>query len=184
LEIAWRTLQQALDGVPVEREHEDTPRASDELQRAEQEYDDPETTLAQQCSPVSFGWHRALEWRERADRAREHEVSDAERVLADLVRLYELKLTNPDAYAIRAGEKRAAWFKAKAILAAARGTSPEQPERKYTIEICNACEGLVGWERQREGCCLGGVVCKREKGTRFVSVAPESCSPEQPEGAR
>jgi hypothetical protein len=44
--------------------------------------------------------------------------------------------------------------------------------RARTVELCNVCDGLVGWARLRDGCCLGGVVCKREQGTRFEVVVP------------
>lgn len=53
------------------------------------------------------------------------------------------------------------------------GGAPQLDERPWkveTIEVCNDCGGLVGWEYLRDGCCFGGMACKREKGTRFVAV--------------
>lgn len=47
------------------------------------------------------------------------------------------------------------------------------PAQNLTIEVCNSCGGLVGWEQWREGCCLGGIVCKRKDGTRFVRPLTE-----------
>ena len=41
---------------------------------------------------------------------------------------------------------------------------------KWVIEVCNTCDGLVGWERYRDGCCLGGLICRREAGTHMVEV--------------
>jgi hypothetical protein len=43
---------------------------------------------------------------------------------------------------------------------------------RYVIEVCNTCGGLVGWQSHRDGCCPGGVVCRRPDGTRFLSVRP------------
>lgn len=48
--------------------------------------------------------------------------------------------------------------------------SADLSKSHFRIEVCNTCGGLVGWEEWRPGCCLGGVVCKREDGTQFVTV--------------
>lgn len=48
----------------------------------------------------------------KSERGQEREA------LAELVRLYELKQADPDAYAMQAEAKRLAWYRAKAVLAA------------------------------------------------------------------
>jgi hypothetical protein len=54
------------------------------------------------------------------------------------------------------------------------------PKQRYTITYCLACGGLVGWEELEQPWtneCPGGVICKRERGTRKLEVVPSGPNP-------
>lgn len=50
-------------------------------------------------------------------------------------------------------------------------------DQRRIIEICNTCNGIVGWNKYRDGCCLGGMLCQHPDGTRFIEMLPVEPEP-------
>lgn len=79
-------------------------------------------------------------------------LKEAIEVLVELVRLYDLKQENPEAYEMQAERKRAAWFKAKAIVSACGSSTPEQSIEPVEAEaILAAFSGARYWTVGVEG---------------------------------